>query len=71
MKRIIEVDHVIKRLRLCWKRRDGSGATHPVASMWGKSEYLGMTESYAKNLVAYMDREFPEFEHWTEEQSDG
>jgi hypothetical protein len=31
-----------------------------------------MTEQYAKRIVEYMDRTFPEFEHWTEtEPNDG
>jgi len=67
-RKIVEVDHEIKQLRLCWKRRDGSGEeTHRVVR-WGKSEYLGMTQRYADNLVTYMNREFPEYEHWTEEE---
>ena len=71
-RKIVEVDHDIKRLRLCWKRRDGTGDETHRAVQWGKAEYIRMTEGYAQKLVAFMDREFPEYEHWTEmEREDG
>jgi len=59
-RKVIEVDHRMYSMRLCWKARKGG--------QWGKSEYRPMTKGYAKNMVDYMERKFPEFEHWTEEE---
>jgi len=67
-RKIVEVDHEIKRFRLCWKRRDGTSDEQHRAARWGKAEFLGMSRAYAKSLVEFMDREFPEYEHWTEEE---
>jgi len=54
----ITLDYVMAPMRLCWRSRQGG--------QWGQSELRLMTESYAAKLVAYMNQEFPEFEHWVE-----
>jgi hypothetical protein len=55
-------DHDTKLTRLCWKKRSGG--------QWQRSEYITMTEKHAAELVAYFNREEPDYEHWTEQKDD-
>jgi hypothetical protein len=59
-RKTIEVDHVMHSMRLCWRARKGGP--------WHKSEYRPMTKGYAAKMVEYMERKFPDFEHWIEEE---
>jgi hypothetical protein len=64
MRVIFTPDYITTPHTLCWKRRDGTGK-------WGRGVTAHMTNQAAERLAAYLDREFPDFEHWTETATNG